>query len=74
MASVITKVNINSGPSYPVYDLLIGRECPIQNLLYRVIQDIWILLQELISLACVIKKVNINSGPIFNGYGVMGVF
>ena len=39
--------------------------------LYRVIHDLWTLLQEVISYVFVIKKVHINMCPILGGYGVM---
>jgi hypothetical protein len=45
-----------------------------QSILYRVIHDLWTLLQEMMSWVFMIGKAGINMGPILNGYGVMGVF
>ena len=38
---------------------------------HRVFQDLWTLLQEVISQVFVIKKVHINMCLILDGYGVM---
>ena len=42
--------------------------------MYRVIHDLWTLLQEMISWVFVIKKVHINMWPILGGYGIMAAW
>jgi len=40
----------------------------LQNVLHRMIHDLWTLLQEMISYDFVIKKVNIDICPSLDGY------
>ena len=46
----------------------------IVKYIYRVIQEEFALLWEMIVWVILSKKVHTNMGPILNGYGVMGIF
>jgi len=72
ICAILSSVACLDLQNFPHY--LTNRRIFLNIYIYRVFQDLWTLLQEVISYVFVIKKVHINMCPILDSYGVMGIF